>query len=66
MPGVEDRGRLDTLGAVIPVGAVQALVANANDMLVTVRQCSSIEVNRQTFSQPSQMAAWTLRPPGRQ
>lgn len=60
---VDELGALDASGAVVPVRAVEALVADAVDELV---QLACAEMNRaceQTFSHPSQTAACrTLRP----
>ena len=54
---------LDAAGAVIPIWAVQALVANSKDILHIVSRLHCGAIGRQTLSHPSQMAAWrTLRP----
>ena len=59
-------GTLDTARAVIPIWAIQALVANTSDILKAVNELSDKARGQHTLLHPSQMAWWrTLRPGAR-
>ena len=62
--GVFTSSILDAAGAVIPIWAVQALVANSDDILDTVSRLHCEANGWQTLSHPSQMAAWWALRPG--
>ena len=62
--GVVTSSILDAAGAVIPIWAIQALVANSNDILYCVSRLDCGAIGWQTLSHPSQMAAWRALRPG--
>lgn len=66
MTGMVTSGTFDAAGAVIPVWAVQALVANTSDILNAVNELSDQARDQHTLLHPSQIAWWrTLRPGAR-
>lgn len=62
--GVVTSSILDAARAVIPIWAIQALVANSNDILYIVSRLNCGAIGWQTLSHPSQMAAWRALRPG--
>ena len=62
--GVVTSSILDTAGAVIPIWAIQALVADSNDILYIISKLHCGAIGWQTLSHPSQMAAWRALRPG--
>ena len=62
--GVVTSSILDAARAVIPIWAIQALVANSNNILCIVSRLRCGAIDWQTLSHPSQMAAWRVLRPG--
>lgn len=63
MTGMVTSGTLNAARAVIPVWAVQTLVADTDDILYAVSELLDKARDQHTLLHPSQMAAWrTLRP----
>ena len=62
--GVVTSSILDAARAVIPIWAIQALVANSNNILCIVSKLRCGAIGWQTWSHPSQMAAWRALRPG--
>lgn len=61
--GVNEAGVWQAGSAEVPIWAIEALVANAEDVLKMISLDISRWFNQHTLSQPSQIALWpTLRP----